>query len=106
MGANSGDTVKSWAEYSEVNYTQFGAYMTRWRWVLLLVFPLPVLLPFVIIANGQNAINAADAQLGFLGWVLLTVLVAIVSVIVVFALAFAITSLWRVLRSQWPHKNE
>ena len=105
-GANSGDTVKSWAEYSEVSYTPFGAYMTRWRWILLLVFPLPVLLPIVIIANGQNAINAADAQLGALGWVLLIALVVIVSVIVMFAVAFAVTSLWRLLSPQPPHKNE
>lgn len=105
-GANSGQPVKSWAEYGEVNYTPSGSQLPGWRWLLPVSFPFIVLIPALIIANGQAAQDLYWVGLHPVAWTMLGVLALILIVIAVFFLAYAALSIWRIIRANLPHKKE
>ena len=106
-GANSGEVVKSWAEYSEVNFRPSGSYMSWWQRLLWLpVVPLAILAPFAIAAGSRNAHRLAEADMPVMAWILFALLALVLVAIIGFALAYIGLSLWRSIRSHWFHKNE
>lgn len=102
VGANSGDVVKSWAEYSEVNFTPSGGYSPWWRILLVVVVPLIVLSPAIIIGAGQGAQDLVNRGVPTTLWVLLIIL----SLISLFFMAYVGLTVWRFIKSMRPHKNE
>lgn len=107
IGANSGKVVKSWAEYSEVNFTPSGAHANGWRRAIwLVVLPLAVLAPFVVIASSGNAHRLAEANTPLFAWVIFALLGLVLAGVAVFASAFTLISAWRALRRLFGYKNE
>lgn len=107
VGANSGKVVKSWAEYSEVNFTPTGSYSTGWRrWIWVFVVPLAIFAPIIIIAATGNAHRAAEAEIPGFAWIVIGLLIAATVGVVAFAAAFTLLSLWRALRRLSGYKKE
>lgn len=99
VGANSGEVVKSWAEYSEVSFKPNASYSPTIRFMLFLIVPLMIAAPIIIIAFGQNAQDVVDRPVPETLWVLLTILFAVIAATTVFACAYIILSIVRVVRS-------
>nr|WP_070960998.1 hypothetical protein [Hyphomonas sp. Mor2] len=107
MGANSGEVVKSWAEYSEVNFTPTGSYASGWRrLVWLLAVPFAIFAPLIIIATSGNAHRLAEAETPLFGWVILGLLLIVSLGVVAFSLLYLVTSIRRFLRAKLSHKKE
>lgn len=104
--ANSKDVVKSWAEYSEVNFKPTGGYSPWWRILLVFIVPLIVLSPAIIIGASQGAQDLVDRVVPATLWVLLTILAIVLSLTTLFFVAYAGLTVWRTLESVRPHKNE
>ena len=106
VGANSGEVVKSWAEYSEVNFRPSAAQTVWWRWFLPMIVPLMVLAPFIIIGWSQGAQDLVDRGVPIEVWILVSILGLIGGLVALFASAYIGLTVWRFLRSLRPHKNE
>ena len=106
VGANSGEVVKSWAEYSEVNFKPTGGYSPWWRRLLVIFVPLIVMSPAIIIGWSQGAQDLVDRGVPTTLWVLLTILSILLALIFVFFFAYAGLTIWRFIASLSSHKNE
>ena len=106
IGANSGELVKSWAEYSEVNFRPSAAQTVWWRWLLPVIVPLMMLAPFLIISWSQGAQDVVDRGVPIEVWILISILGLIGGLVVIFASAYIGLTLWRSVRSFRAHKNE
>ena len=111
VGANSREMVKSWAEYSEVNFTPRGAYSMRWRWLFLPAWAISASIPWIFFAAYQATFSThsetlENVPLDPVGWVLVAIVALLMIVVSGFAIAYAGLSVWRGLRSVLPHKNE
>lgn len=111
VGANSGEIVKSWAEYSEVNFKPTGSYTERWRWVMFLAWLAAASAPWLFFTAPQSAFqrhseSLAHPELHPVGWALVVIALMLVFAISAFAAAYVGLSIWRFIRSLSPHKNE
>ena len=104
QGANSKTIVKSWAEYSEVNFTPTGSYSHKWRWLLPILTPILVFSSIIVIASYQDLQDFAEAPVGFFGWFLLVALALLLLAVSVFFIVYAFLAVWRSIRSH--HKKE
>lgn len=110
-GANTGEVVKSWAEYSEVNYTPKGAYSTKWRWLMIAAWLGSVSIPVVFFVVAGSAFSSHSEDLGHprlhpIGWVLLAVACVLVLAVGLFAIVYIFVTLRRIVRASLPYKNE
>lgn len=111
VGANSGEVVKSWAEYSEVNFTPRGAYSTRWRWLLFPAWAVAVAIPWIFMAVYQATFSTHSETLehealGPIGWMLVGIAGFLSVAVAAFSIAYIGSSMWRFIQSILPHKNE
>ncbi len=106
MSANSGRDVKSWAEYSEVNFKPSGGYSVLGRISLLIVVPLMVMSSGLIIGFSRGAQDLVDRPVTLELWVLLAVLSFLLTLTLIAAGAYIALTLWRNIRSLRSHKNE
>lgn len=111
VGANSKAVVKSWAEYSEVSFSPRGAYSTRWRWLFFPAWAVAAAIPWIFIAAYQatfatHAETLEHDPLDPTGWVLVVIVGLLIIAVSAFSIAYMSMSIWRVLRSVLPHKNE
>ncbi|MCR9079163.1 MAG: hypothetical protein NXH78_08690 [Hyphomonadaceae bacterium] len=107
VGANSGGVVKSWAEYSEVNFTPTGSYASGWRRLIwLLALPFAVFAPIIIIASTRDAHRITDWRTPWFGWIIIGLLAAVSAGVAAIVLIYFLTSIWRFIHARLPHKNE
>lgn len=106
VGANSGEVVKSWAEYSEVNFTPAGSYTPWWRCLLLIFVPIIILTPAIIIGGSQNAFKLSDTDVHPIAWALIALLGLLLLVLSAFTIAYIALTIWRFVRSLLPQRNE
>ena len=103
VGANSREVVKSWAEYSEVNFTPRGAYLKRWRWLFLPAWAIAAAIPWIFMAVYQatfvsHSETLAHDPLSPVGWGLVTIASLLILAISAFSLAYICLTVWRVIR--------
>ena len=105
--ANSGDNVKSWAEYSEVNFTPTGSAMPTWLRVLM---PLGIILIlfsscFMVIVP-EDSLDLRDNQPTIFLNILLIVL-AVLCILAAFVfVVYAILLFYRLIKGKLTQRNE
>ncbi len=112
-GANSGAPVKSWAEYSEVSFTPTGSYLRWGRWLIFVGALFAMALPVVFLSmlaqpadHHRETLAFESVQLHPIGWVLVALIGLLSVTLAVFAIAFIVLAIRRVLRANWPYKKE
>jgi len=111
LSANSGEVVKSWAEYSEVNFKPTGAYMEHGRSLILLASCIAAASPLIILAAAQffavrHSEDLRHAELHPVGWVLVIAVALLSLTICLFAVAYIGVSIWRFAKHLRLYKNE
>ena len=106
VGANSGEVVKSWGEYSEVSFKPNAAYSNAARYLLIFLVPLMIAAPIIIIGFSQGAQDLVDREVPTVLWILLSVLTIVIVTTTVFSVAYIALAIARVVRSQSTHKTE
>lgn len=111
VGANSGEVVKSWAEYSEVSFKPSGSYSEKWRWIMIPAWLAAASAPLLFFAAPQSGFqrhseNLAHSGLHPVGWALVAMALILAFVIFVFAAAYIGLAIWRFIRSFGSYKNE
>ena len=112
-GANSGAPVKSWGEYSEVNFRPSGSYSIWGRWIVFVAAVLTIAFPFLIFpllipSDGHHRETLAFEGSGIhpLGWILLGIIGLLLVLFILVLIVYAGLSVWRAIRANWPYKNE
>ncbi|MEM9053929.1 MAG: hypothetical protein AAGB16_01275 [Pseudomonadota bacterium] len=106
-GANSGDNVKSWAEYSEVNFTPTGSAMSGWWRVLIIPLALLAMVsPIIIISGGQHADELQASKPGLFLYGLIYLVLLLCAAASLFFAAHILSFFYRAIRGRLNHKNE
>lgn len=106
VGANSGEVVKSWGEYSEVNFKPTGSHSSWWRLALIVIVPLMVLAPAIIISSAQGAQELQHIGVPPILWVLLVTLAIVLGAVCLISGAYVCMTVWRLIQTALPHKKE
>ena len=106
IGANSNTPIKSWAEYSDVNFKPSGSNSPIARWLLLPLGFVLAISPLLMMIGADGAEDAGLTELPQLGWSMLMILAVLSLVIALFFLAYAGLSIWRIVQANQTHKNE
>lgn len=98
--SNSGEPVKSWAEYGEVNFTPTGSTSPTWiRWLLLPLGLLFCALPLIIIGAARGYDDLDPANVSFVTYGLVAITGFLIIAILIFSLLFLALNIWRFIRS-------
>lgn len=106
-GANPGGPIRSWAEYSAVTLSPVGDGSFVKRIVLLLIAPFALLMPAILIlataaGRGGWVVTNEAFEASMAEWAIYAALSGIAVLIAGLMLVVSATSLWRIVRSNFP----